>query len=128
MPIAYSFLVVFIGSGLGGMLRHAVGLASLRIAGPNFPWGTLIINVVGSALMGLVVGVFAARHITSSELRLFLTTGIIGGFTTWSTFSLDVVVVWERGQPLAAIGYVAASLILSLVLLSAIMIATRRWG
>jgi CrcB protein len=128
MPIAYSFLFVFIGSGLGGMLRHAVGLASLRIAGPNFPWGTLIINVVGSALMGLVVGVFSARHITSSELRLFLTTGIIGGFTTWSTFSLDVVVTWERGQPLAAIGYVAASLILSLVLLSAIMIAMRRWG
>ncbi len=80
-----SMMIVFIGSGLGGVLRHLVGLAALRLLGPNFPYGTLAINVVGSALMGFVVGIFA-RASTSLELRLLLTTGLFGGFTTWSTF------------------------------------------
>ncbi|HWL47895.1 MAG TPA: CrcB family protein [Sphingomonadaceae bacterium] len=123
-----SALIVFIGSGIGGMARHLVGLASLRLLGPGFPYGTLFINILGSALMGAVAGLFALHVSGHAGFRLFLTTGIIGGFTTWSTFSLDTITLWQRGQPLAAFGYVAASLVLSLVFLSAMLIAARNWG
>lgn len=123
-----STLIVFIGSGIGGALRHLVGLASLRLLGPAFPYGTLAINVVGSALMGLVAGLFASFGTGNADLRLFLTTGIIGGFTTWSTFSLDTVTLWERGQPVAAIAYVLGSLTFSLVVIVAMLLAARRWG
>ena len=82
------YLIVFIGSGLGGMLRYAVGMLSIRVFGTNFPYGTLGINVLGSALMGIVVGVFTTSNLTSQDTKLFLTTGVIGGFTTFSTFSL----------------------------------------
>ena len=78
-----SLIVVFVGSGLGGALRHLVGLASLRMLGPNFPFGTLAVNVLGAALMGMLVGLFAFRVSGQAELRLFLTTGMLGGFTTW---------------------------------------------
>lgn len=128
MPVWASFLVVFLGSGLGGMLRYGIGLLALRLTGTSFPWGTLVINVAGSAMMGLMIGLFAARNITNPELRLFFTTGLIGGFTTWSTFSLDIVTLWERGEAGAAIGYAAASLVLSLTILTIALVATRRWG
>ena len=122
------FLLVFIGSGLGGMARHGVGLLSLRWFGPNFPFGTLAINIVGSALMGLVVGVFAKLNLPQQSVRLFLTTGILGGFTTFSTFSLDTVVLWERGRSLATAGYVLASVVVSLVAMVATMTLVRRLG
>ena len=128
MPIWLGFLVVFMGSGVGGMLRHGVGIVALRLMGPTFPWGTLAINVVGSALMGMMIGLFAAKSIENAELRLFVTTGLIGGFTTWSTFSLDAVTLWERGETGAAIGYVLASLVLSVVVLAIALVITRRWG
>jgi CrcB protein len=128
MPIWLGFLVVFLGSGAGGMLRHGVGIVALRLMGPTFPWGTLAINVVGSALMGMMIGLFAAKSIENAELRLFVTTGLIGGFTTWSTFSLDAVTLWERGEIGAAIGYVLASLVLSVVVLAIALVITRRWG
>ena len=67
------YLIVFIGSGLGGMLRYAVGMLSIRVFGTNFPYGTLGINVLGSALMGIVVGVFTASNLTSQDAKLFLT-------------------------------------------------------
>jgi CrcB protein len=122
------FLLVFIGSGLGGMARHGVGLLSLRWFGPNFPFGTLAINIVGSALMGLVVGVFAKLNLPQQSVRLFLTTGILGGFTTFSTFSLDTVALWERGRSLAAAGYVLASVVVSLAAMVATMTLVRRLG
>ena len=128
MPLWTGFLVVFLGSGIGGMLRHGVGLLALRFTGANFPWGTLVINVVGSALMGLMIGLFAARSINDPELRLFVTTGLIGGFTTWSTFSLDIVTLWERGEIGSAIAYAAASIVLSLTVLAIAHLAARRWG
>lgn len=128
MPIWLGFLVVFLGSGVGGMLRHGVGIVALRLMGPTFPWGPLAINVVGSALMGMMIGLFAAKSIENAELRLFVTTGLIGGFTTWSTFSLDAVTLWERGETGAAIGYVLASLVLSVVVLAIALVITRRWG
>ena len=128
MPLWTGFLVVFLGSGIGGMLRHGVGLLALRVTGTNFPWGTLVINVVGSALMGLMIGLFAARSINDPELRLFVTTGLIGGFTTWSTFSLDIVTLWERGEIGSAIAYASASIVLSLTVLAIALLAARRWG
>ena len=128
MPLWTGFLVVFLGSGIGGMLRHGVGLLALRFTGANFPWGTLVINVVGSALMGLMIGLFAARSINDPVLRLFVTTGLIGGFTTWSTFSLDIVTLWERGEIGSAIAYAAASIVLSLTVLAIALLAARRWG
>lgn len=120
------FLIVFLGAGIGGMLRHGVNLASLRWLGPGFPYGTLAINIIGSALMGLSVQIFATFSVSSQETRLFLTTGILGGFTTFSTFSLDAVALWERGQHLAALGYVLASLVVSIAALFLAMTLTRR--
>ncbi|TSD83023.1 hypothetical protein FFK22_039950 [Mycobacterium sp. KBS0706] len=87
-----------------------VGLTSLRWCGPGFPFGTLAINIVGSGLVGSVVGVFADLDIGHQKARLFLTTGIIGGFTTFSTFSLDAITLWQRGEHAAAIAYVLASI------------------
>ncbi|HBO2181025.1 TPA: fluoride efflux transporter CrcB [Pseudomonas aeruginosa] len=121
------FILVFIGSGIGGMARHGVGLLALKWFGPNFPIGTLTINIVGSGLMGLVIGMFALLDIRSGQnLRLLLTTGVIGGFTTFSTFSLDAVVLWERGEHMLAVGYVTASVLLSMVALVAMMLLMRR--
>lgn len=122
------YLVVFIGSGLGGMLRHFVGWASLRLFGPNFPFGTLATNIVGSALMGFVIVVLSRLDLPGQNVRLFLTTGVIGGFTTFSTFSLDAVTLWERGAVSAAIGYVLASVILSLGALFGVLVVARAWG
>lgn len=79
-------------------------------------------------MMGFMIGLFAAKNITNPELRLFSTTGLIGGFTTWSTFSLDLVTLWERGEAGAAIGYAVASLVLSLTILTIALVVTRRWG
>lgn len=128
MATPFTYLLVFIGAGLGGVAREAVTLLSVRLVGPNFPWGTLSINVSGSALMGILVGFFAARNIPSNELRLFLMTGVLGGYTTFSTFSLDSVTLWEKGESLGAIGYVAGSLVLSVVALAAAMAAARHWA
>jgi len=122
------YIVVFIGAGLGGMLRHLVGWAALRLLGPGFPYGTLAINIVGSGLMGLTVAVLARFDLPGQTLRLFLTTGILGGFTTFSTFSLDSVTLWERGETGAAIFYVLASLTLSLGALFGTMLLARGWG
>lgn len=110
------------------MLRHFVGWASLRMFGPNFPFGTLATNIVGSALMGLVIAVLSRLDLPGQNVRLFLTTGVIGGFTTFSTFSLDAVTLWERGAVSAAIGYVFASVILSLGALFGVLVVARAWG
>lgn len=107
------FVLVFIGSGLGGMARHAVGLLAIRWFGLGFPFGTLAINVLGSFLIGIVTEYWAVKSGLPQPARLFLTTGVIGGFTTFSTFSLETALLWERGQPLLAAIYVTASLALS---------------
>jgi CrcB protein len=119
-------LIVFLGSGIGGACRHLVGLASLRLLGPSFPYGTLAVNVAGSTLIALVVALFSRLGIGGNEMRLFLATGILGGFTTWSTFTLDTVTLWERGQPMTAIGYVLSTLVLSLTAIAAVLLIARR--
>jgi CrcB protein len=114
VAIMLSILLVFLGAGLGGVLRHAAGLAALRLAGPGFPWGTLAVNIVGCLVMGVLAAGLAAHR---TEARLLLMTGVLGGFTTFSAFSLDAVLLWQRGEALAAGLYVLGSVALSLAAL-----------
>ena len=109
-------LLVFLGGGIGAALRHGVNIGVARVFGLSFPWGTLIVNVVGSLLMGLLAGWFAFRADAglTQHFRLFLTTGILGGFTTFSAFSLDAVLLWERNEAGLAAAYVVGSVALSL--------------
>ncbi|WP_024891935.1 fluoride efflux transporter CrcB [Luteimonas huabeiensis] len=107
-------LLVFLGGGLGAALRHGVNVLALRAGASAFPYGTLCINVVGSLLMGVVVAWFSARGGWSPSLRLFLTTGVLGGFTTFSAFSLEAALLYERGQVGLAAAYVVASVALSI--------------
>ncbi len=108
-----AILVVFLGAGLGGVMRHAVNLAAARWLGQGFP-GTFAVNVTGSLLMGLIAGWFALRGEASQPVRLFLTTGLLGGYTTFSAFSLDAALLWQRGEAALAALYVAGSVVLSL--------------
>lgn len=90
---------------------------ALRLAGPNYPWGTMAINIVGSFAMGLFIGYLARRSGSSNELRLFVSTGILGGFMTLSAFSLDFVTLWERGSTISAFSYAFASVICAILVL-----------
>ena len=112
-------LLAFVGGGLGAMLRHGINRLAFAIWGAAFPAGTMIVNVVGSLVMGLLIGLFAAYPAINQPARLFLTTGLLGGFTTFSAFSLDALTLYERGQIGLALGYVAASVILSLAAIAA---------
>ena len=104
-----NIVLVAIGGAIGSVLRYLVSLVTLRQFGPAFPWGTFTVNLVGGLLIGMVAGVFALRSEAPQEMRLFLITGCLGGFTTFSAFSLDAVTLFERGQVLTAAGYVVAS-------------------
>jgi CrcB protein len=108
------FLIVFLGGGIGAALRHGVNLLSARLLGAGFNYATLFENVSGSLVMGLIVGYFAFAGGASQHWRLFLTTGILGGYTTFSAFSLDSVLLWERGEPWLAAIYVVLSVVLSI--------------
>jgi len=103
------YMIVFLGAGVGGALRHGVNVGSARLFGYGFPFGTLIVNVVGSFLMGLLAGYFAFRPGIGQHVRLFLTTGILGGFTTFSAFSLDSALLIERHAYGLAAGYMVGS-------------------
>jgi len=103
------YLIVFLGAGIGGALRHGVNVGSARLFGYGFPYGTLIVNVVGSFLMGVLAGYFAFRPGIGQHARLFLTTGILGGFTTFSAFSLDTALLVERHAYGMAAGYAVGS-------------------
>src|SRR3954469_7974966 len=103
------YLIVFLGAGIGGALRHGVNVAGARLWGFGFPFGTLMVNIVGSFLMGALAGYFAFRPGVGQHMRLFLTTGILGGFTTFSAFSLDTALLVERHSYGMAAGYVVGS-------------------
>ncbi|MFI0845799.1 fluoride efflux transporter CrcB [Mesorhizobium sp. IMUNJ 23232] len=109
-----NLLLVAVGGGIGAALRHLVNVAAMRL-GSSFPWGTLAINIAGCFIMGVFIDVLARRFNASNELRLFVATGILGGFTTFSAFSLDFAVLWERGAMLPALAYAGASLIGTLI-------------
>ncbi|HWJ76216.1 MAG TPA: fluoride efflux transporter CrcB [Kaistia sp.] len=108
--------LVFIGAGIGGVVRYAIGVQASRLFSFDFPWATMAINILGSFLMGVIAAWFVLRPGPggTQELRIFLTTGVLGGFTTFSTFSLDAIYLWERGAPMAAALYVGGSLVLGL--------------
>jgi CrcB protein len=107
------------GGALGSVARYLVGIGSGKLFGTDFPWGTLIINVTGSFLIGTFVGLFAAKWDLTQSMRIFLTVGICGGYTTFSTFSLDAYYLMEREQILASSAYMAASVALSVAALIA---------
>jgi len=112
----YHLLLVMIGGGIGAGGRHLVSMATLRLFGPGFPVGTLAVNVIGSLAMGLFIG-WLVKHEAAhlQPLRYFLATGLLGGFTTFSAFSLDTSVLWERGDTMLALIYVVGSVVLSIL-------------
>lgn len=111
-------LLVMLGGALGSGARHLIGRAMLAVAGPRFPFGTLTVNLVGGLLMGALVGALA-RIGGSEDWRLFVGVGLLGGFTTFSAFSLDAVTMIERGAPGLALGYVLVSVVGSIAALFA---------
>jgi fluoride exporter len=104
-------LIVFVGAGLGGVLRHTLNNALPRVLGAEYPWATPIINITGSLLMGLLVGwlAFKTSGAWSQHVRLFAATGVLGGYTTFSTFSLEAVLLIERDAYFAAFAYILGS-------------------
>jgi CrcB protein len=109
-----SYLLVFFGGGLGATLRHFVNVVSARVLGTGFPYHTFIINITGSTVMGLITGYLAFRGEASQPWRLFLMTGVLGGYTTFSAFSLDAALLYERGEIGLALLYVLGSVVLSI--------------
>jgi fluoride exporter len=108
------FLIVFLGGGVGAALRHGVNIAMARWLGTAFPYATLTENVTGSLVMGLFAGYFAFAGEVPQHWRLLLTTGFLGGYTTFSAFSLDTALLYERGELGLAALYVALSVALSI--------------
>ncbi len=108
---------VAMGGAVGAVARYLVALQALRLFGPGFPWGTVTVNVVGSLAMGLLAGLFAHRTQVSIEVRMFLMTGILGGFTTFSAFSLDVSVLVARKDYMMSALYIIGSVSLSVAAL-----------
>jgi CrcB protein len=119
-------LSIAAGGAIGAVLRHFSGSLALLLTGSSFPWGTLGVNIIGSFFMGALISYFASIWTPPPELRAFLTVGLLGAFTTFSTFSLDVVTLWERGQTALAFGYIAASVLLSITALFAGMMLIRQ--
>lgn len=106
-----NLVLIAAGGGLGACLRYLTGMAALRWFGPNFPWGTLAVNIIGSFLMGIIAELIIRRFGADADLRLFLMTGLLGGYTTFSAFSLDAVLLMERGALTVAMGYILLNVI-----------------
>jgi len=120
-----TYLIVFLGGGIGAALRHGVNLGFARAFGTALPYATMFENVTGSLVMGLLVGWFALKGGMPQHWQLFLTTGLLGGYTTFSAFSLDAAVLYERGAMGAAALYVLLSVALSIAGLFAGMAVVR---
>lgn len=108
------YFAVACGGALGAMGRHLISGQVMRWAGSGFPWGTLIVNVMGSFILGALVEYMALRWSTTQEMRGFLVVGVLGGFTTFSAFSLDAALLLERGSLGPAFAYIAGNLVLSI--------------
>jgi CrcB protein len=119
------YLWVAMGGAIGASGRFFVTSMTGRLIGHGFPWGTMIVNIVGSFIMGALISLMAIKWSTSNELRAFLTTGVLGGFTTFSAFSLDFVTLYERKEMTAAFGYAAGSVGLSLLAVFAGLVVVR---
>ncbi len=126
MPAASGYLLVFLGGGLGAAARHWVNRTAAAVVGPGYPAGTLTVNITGSIVMGMLAAWFALRGDTASAAqRLFLATGVLGGFTTFSAFALDATLLWERHDWGGAIIYTGSSVLLSIAGLIAGMFIVR---
>lgn len=110
----FNILLVAVGGAAGSVARYLTGIAMTRLLGPGFPWGTITVNIIGSFVIGLLTEMMARKFSAPLELRLLLVVGFLGGFTTFSSFSLDTMALFERGEGLTAFVYVAASVLLSL--------------
>jgi len=113
------WLAVAAGGAVGAMARHGVSRTAMHLLGPNFPWGTLAANIMGSFAMGLIIVWLSSHEPASPALRAFLTVGLLGAFTTFSTFSLDVVTLYRDRTVMIAGAYLLASVILSVCALLA---------
>jgi CrcB protein len=114
-----------LGGAIGAGARHLVGRWTLHAFGPGYPWGILTVNVVGGFLMGVLAGALIRQSVGHEQVRLFLAVGVLGGFTTFSSFSLDVVTMIERGAWGMALGYVLVSVIASVAALMGGLALTR---
>jgi CrcB protein len=108
-----NYLLVFVGGGLGATVRHAVNVMCARVFGTHFPFGTFLINVSGSIVMGLIAGYLAFKGSAAQPWRLFVMTGVLGGYTTFSAFSLDTALLYERGEIGFAALYAVGSVVLA---------------
>ena len=125
-PVILGYLIVFFGGGCGAAIRHGVNRLS-AVMTPDFPGGTMVINILGCFIMGIFTAWFAFKgEATSQHMRLLLTTGLLGGFTTFSAFSLDAALLWQRGQAAQAAFYVIGSVVLALVAVFAGMAITKQ--
>lgn len=124
----YNVLIVALGGGIGAALRHLSGMAAMRLLGAGFPYGTMFVNVLGSFVMGVFIELLARRFEASAELRLFFATGVLGGFTTFSSFSLDTALLYERGQLGLAAIYVVGSVAIAIAALFAGLALVRSVG
>jgi CrcB protein len=113
----YTVLAIAAGGATGAVLRHFCNSAVMGFIGGGFPWGIMAINILGSLVMGLLTGLFAHFYDPGQTAKAFLTVGLLGGFTTFSSFSLDAVLLVERGAMLEAAAYVAVSVGVSLAAL-----------
>lgn len=110
-----NYVLVFVGGGLGSVLRHMVNVLCARGIGIGFPYGTFVVNITGSIVMGLIAGYLAFKGDASQPWRLFLMTGILGGYTTFSAFSLDAALLYDRGELGLAAFYVLGSVLFSIL-------------
>ena len=97
------------GGALGAVLRYGANHGAMHYFGPGYPFGTIAVNIAGSFIMGMLISYFAHVWQPSPEVKAFLVTGLLGAFTTFSAFSLDFITLWERGDEMAALVYVLAS-------------------
>jgi len=122
-------LYVALGGALGASGRHLLGMATLKTLGPDYPYGTMAANLIGGFLMGLLAGWLALKVSGGENLRLFLGVGLLGGFTTFSAFSLDAVLMYEKKAYGALISYVSGSVILSIgALMIGLILARKIFG
>lgn len=118
-------LLATAGGAIGAGARHLVNVGFGRLLGTAYPWGTFTVNIVGSFLMGVLIELLVLRYAGSGPMRVFLGTGFLGGFTTFSAFSLDLYAMIERGEVAIALAYAAASVIIGLAALYAGIMVVR---
>jgi CrcB protein len=112
-----TILAVMLGGGLGAGMRYGVNMSAVKLLGAGFPWATLFVNISGSLVIGILTGIFALTWQPSPEMKAFLITGILGGYTTFSAFSLDTVTLWEGGAGTTALIYIIVSFACSIAAL-----------